>query len=262
MPKSRSGQEASPDIWVDIAMEWATTDEAAVAHLYRPIYMVMEKFLPLEKGMLVLEPGCGSGALSIFMGRKWGVDCICMDFALDCLKLAKKKHNDSHLDGNFILADINCLPFKDGAFDMVFNEGVIEHFTGKERQHVLNEMARVSRRYVAVFVPNSQNIIRTVWKHVKIAIRKWYWGLEIPYSHRELERAMEIAGLKVTKKAGVNFYLTLYGYWPFRVTVHPILRRLFGDRLFTLNAKDDPLNRLFGDEIFQLAVKKEVIEKA
>ncbi len=261
MPKPRSDKEASPEIWADIATDWAVTDEAALAYYYAPFTMVMEKFLPLEKGMLVLEPGCGSGTISAIMGRKWGVDCVCLDYVVDCLQLAKKKLKNSNLDGNFILADMNCLPFKDGVFDMVFNQGVIEHFAGEERQRVLNEMARVSRRYVAVFVPNSQNILRSGWKVVKKAIRKWYWGLEIPYSHRELERAMEIAGLKVIKKAGVNFYLTLYGYWPFRVTVHPILRRLFGDRLFKLNARDDPLNRHFGDEIFQLAVKREAMEK-
>lgn len=258
MSKDKTPQQ----IWTAIAGLWdSQVGEAREQYIqyYKPFIYAMEKFMPKEEGMTVLEAGCGTAFLNAYMARQWGTRGICLDLVPDCLKLAQKRFQAVNVEGDFILGDMTRLPFKDGAFDMVFNQGTIEHFPKPQRQLVLDEMARVSGKYVALFVPNALNPLRAVAKRVQKLLGRWIWGLELPYTQWELKRRLKQAGVKVTKKAGVNFYKIWYTYWPFRLFLDSLLVRLLGERLFRMNAGDDLLNRYFGDEIFQLGVKDSAI---
>ncbi len=245
-------------IWASMADEWDSPNAGAkqqYIQYYKPFIHVMEKFMPKTESRMVLEAGCGSGTFAVYMAQKWGSRCVCLDFVNECLVLAKKKFKAAGVEGDFIQADMQRLPFKEGAFDMVFNQGTVEHFALPGRQLVLDEMSRVSSKHVAIFVPNNLNPMRAIAKRVQKLVGTWRWGLELPYSTWELERRLNKAGVRVTKKAGVNFYKIWYTYWPFRLFVYPFLRWLLGERLYRINGSDGFLNRYFGDEIFQLAVK-------
>lgn len=59
------------------------------------------------------------------------------------------------------------LPFPDDTFDLVINEGVVEHWLDdRERLMVLREMVRVTRPggVVAVLVPNGVHPLIQVWE--------------------------------------------------------------------------------------------------
>ncbi len=254
MSQARKSQE----VWTAISAEWEKPEEAAKVEFiqyYKPFFYAMEEFMPKEKGMKVLEAGCGTATHTAYMAHEWGARGICLDFVPEMMKLAKEKFLAAGVEGDFVVGDMRRLPFKDGAFNMVFNQGTIEHFPKHERQVILDEMCRVSGKYVAIFVPNMLNPIRAVAKRVQKLTGRWIWGLELPFSQFELERRLKRAGMTVTKKAGVNFYKIYYTYWPFRLFLYPALRRILGERIFRMNAGDDLLNTYFGDEIFQLAVK-------
>jgi hypothetical protein len=52
------------------------------------------------------------------------------------------------------MADLRCLPFKDGSVDGVFALDVIEHLTKDEGERFLDAMERIARKRVLVLTPN------------------------------------------------------------------------------------------------------------
>lgn len=73
----------------------------------------------------VLDLGCGTGLLSRKLKNKYpDAQIVGVDLAYDMLKQAKKKQ---HLWRKWPLinGDMNCLPFADGVFDLVFANQVI-----------------------------------------------------------------------------------------------------------------------------------------
>jgi hypothetical protein len=87
------------------------------------------------------------------------------------------------------------LPFKTDTFDLVWNSGVMEHFTERALILGLTEMARVSRRYVAVFVPFKDCLPYNLAKLISEAEGTWEWGLERP--KRTLKDEFFKAGIDV-----------------------------------------------------------------
>lgn len=104
----------------------------------------------------VLDVGCGTGLFSdCFKGKYTGVD-INKEYIKDAA--AKRK-------GVFKVADATALPFKSGAFDLVFTLGVLHHLDEELRMKMLLEMQRICKKgghmlIVDGLVPsNSLNLI-------------------------------------------------------------------------------------------------------
>lgn len=68
------------------------------------------------------------------------------DNSLARVSFAQKHCRDAH----FVLADAVSFPFKDGSFDAVLLANTSHHLTDEEFLMGLNEMKRVSRRYIIV----------------------------------------------------------------------------------------------------------------
>jgi len=119
---------------------------------------------PPRGGAKILEPGCGSSKFTVAYALK---DCQtwAIDIDPEVIKYAKRlaKALDD-LTGGFLyppiikLGDIHHLDFPDNAFELVFNEGVPQHWPDEERrQGAINEMARVSRDMVIIIGNNGLN---------------------------------------------------------------------------------------------------------
>ncbi|RKZ29366.1 class I SAM-dependent methyltransferase, partial [bacterium] len=93
-----------------------------------------------------------------------------------------------------------ALPFKSETFDLVFHQGLLEHF--REEEGILAENARVlkSGGYAIVDVPQRWHIY-TVIKHILIAFDKWFAGWEKEFSLGQLEKKLRKYGLEP-----VDFY--------------------------------------------------------
>ena len=75
-----------------------------------------------------------------------------------------------HPDKTFCRYDGSIFPFRDGAFDWVFSNAVIEHVGGRESQLLfLREMRRVSRR-VFFTTPNKYFPVES---HTNVIFRHW-----------------------------------------------------------------------------------------
>lgn len=116
----------------------------------------MLKTLPLKEGMMVLEAGSGSGKLGISYAAR-GCRVHMIDVDIDAIEYGRRlrtaymsiagmlKH--PHADfAVFNQVDLFSRHYADDVFDLVFNEGVVQHFPeDPERQQAIDSMVRVCK---------------------------------------------------------------------------------------------------------------------
>jgi SAM-dependent methyltransferase len=160
------------------------------------IYDILKSLLGDLREKNILEPGCGTGKI----GHRFVLDeaqvtlCDLSENAVRGLQLRFKSDRRPAI----LKGDIRSIPFKSDIFDLVWNSGVMEHFSDEELIGGLREMARVSRRYVAVFVPFKDCFPYKIAKMISEHDGTWEWGLERP--KRTLRDAFQHAGIDVIEE--------------------------------------------------------------
>lgn len=141
------------------------------------LYMVdeikLEYTLPLLRTLAgeisTLEVGSGSGRLSCFLASK-DYQTTCLDYSRNALRVASNNYRLMENDGNFILADAESLPFKNGSFDAVLSTGLLEHFP--DPQVVVSEMARILKTdgyFISDIVPRKLfSLYRSLYRIIHI----------------------------------------------------------------------------------------------
>ena len=100
--------------------------------------------LPLCPGSTVLEVGCGGAELSRALSEGYG---------LDCFGLEPYPQYQPRIDASKVIQGVaESIPFIDDSFDLVIAKDVLEHVDDVHAS--VNEMLRVSRRYVYIVGPN------------------------------------------------------------------------------------------------------------
>lgn len=94
----------------------------------------------------VLDVGCGNGIFTLRFANA-GANVTGLDYSRHLL--AQNTHS------RLVRGDATKLPFPDGSFEVVFEANLLHHVDDRER--VIMEMARTSRRYVALLEPNRYN---------------------------------------------------------------------------------------------------------
>ncbi len=142
--------------------------------------------MPLE-GLRVLEVGAGTGRDGIFMASR-GASVVSLDYSMQSLRMiAGQVPEGAGVD--LCCGDAFSLPFEDGTFDLVFHQGLLEHFRNPE--DMLAEHRRVLRKggYILVDVPQRWHYYTAI-KHLMIAAGRWFAGWETEFSPRQLERML------------------------------------------------------------------------
>ena len=177
-------------------------ERAAIDEVYPTAGRVMEQLLadgPV-KGKLVLEVGAGSGRDSVGLAEKGAVS-VMLDYSMASLEVARDVAARSGVTPLLVRADALRMPFRDGTFDAVFHQGLLEHF--RDPMPLLRENARSLKRggVLLVDVPQRWHLY-TVAKHALIAVGKWFAGWETEFSIGELTRLMTRAGVRVERRYG------------------------------------------------------------
>jgi SAM-dependent methyltransferase len=128
-----------------------------------------------------LDVGCGDGFSTLYAPGH--LQLTACDGSLTMLQ--------RHPGARRLQADAFRLPFRDGAFDLVFAWELLHHVS--EPHQVLAEMARVSRKWVICCEPNPINPAQFLFAWYDPAHR---WVLR--FSKRFMVRQAEQAGLRVT----------------------------------------------------------------
>lgn len=162
------------------------------------------------QGKKILEIGAGTGRDS-FPLVDLGANVYQLDYSMNSLKIMKKIASDEKMDVTIIGGDTFALPFKDGSFDIVFHQGLLEHFRHDKAEAMLKENIRILKKggLLCVDVPQRYHIY-TVIKTVLIAVNQWFAGWERSFSVPELKNEMERLGLKTVHTYGEWMYPSLF----------------------------------------------------
>lgn len=108
-----------------------------------PRYPIPEFPLPPGEGRRLVDVGCNWGRWSISAARR-GYRVVGLDPSLQALRAAQRVAADLNVEATFVAGDARCLPFLDGAVDVVFSYSVLQHFAKPAVRECLSEAARVT----------------------------------------------------------------------------------------------------------------------
>lgn len=111
----------------------------------------LKKFIDLNDVQTTLDVGCGTGFSAAHFPSS--IDLTGIDFSLRNLILAPIKSK--------IQASAYCLPYSSNTFDLVYGWDFLHHLVSPEKSVI--EMARVTKKYLVLFEPNSNNPIQFLY---------------------------------------------------------------------------------------------------
>jgi SAM-dependent methyltransferase len=152
------------------------------------------------RGRRVMEVGAGSGR-DLLELAVLGATGVVLDYSPASLALVQRQSRERGIPVHLVQADALRMPFRDGTFDVVFHQGLLEHF--RDPMPLLRENARVTARggRVVVDVPQTFHLY-TVMKQTMILFNVWFAGWETQFSPGELERRVRDSGLTVRRTYG------------------------------------------------------------
>lgn len=156
------------------------------------------------KGKLICEVGCGTGKDSVKLASM-GAKVVSVDFSQSALALVRRKIEP--LEGpvpQLLGGDTLNLPFRDNTFDIMFHQGLLEHF--HDPGAVLREQGRVikSGGYLLVDVPQRFNWY-AVTKRRQMARGEWFAGWETDFTLGGLRSVMRRAGFEPVASYAYGF---------------------------------------------------------
>ena len=174
------------------------------------VHTFLFKVFPPKENVMVLEPGCGSGKFGLAYAMR-GCEVILLDIDHEVVNYARRIRGALNSLLGFPLpiqikvGNIHRMHFADNSFDLVFNEGVPQHWPDEERrQRAIDQMARVSRDYVIVI---GNNGLSEEEQHVDENFNFGYKGMPPRrkcFTPDELEVRLKKAGLKKVNVEGIS----------------------------------------------------------
>lgn len=136
---------------------------------------IFEKYFP-KQGKFV-DCGCGSAETMIKI-KKYDREIIALDYSEQALEKVKK--NKSLPISSTVLADIFNLPFKGNSIDGIWNLGVMEHFSIKEINKILDEFYRVLKKdsYCILLWPSTYGPTNIIFSALGTILRKQFFPNE------------------------------------------------------------------------------------
>ncbi|MCK4303911.1 MAG: methyltransferase domain-containing protein, partial [Candidatus Eisenbacteria sp.] len=178
-----------------------TDDQRGIEEVYSNEERILEQLedVPLDGGK-VLEVGAGSGRDSIEIARR-GAEVFLVDYVMSAFGVIRAQAESAGVGVHCVCADARALPFREGAFDLVFHQGLLEHF--RDPTALLRENHRVTCRggYCLIDVPQRFHPY-TIAKHLMIALGRWFAGWETEFSPSDLRRLVSSVGFEVCRIGG------------------------------------------------------------
>lgn len=154
----------------------------------------------LKPGMSALDAGCGSGFFShYFLSR--GCKTYTLDYSQDALNIARGKTADkctAYLRRDLLDPDFGE-EYK-GTFDVIFTDGLFEHFTETDQQKIIGNFRRAKNDtgLITTFVPNKYSWWEVIRPLVMPGIH------EEPFTMASLLKLHD--SMEIVKKGGINVF--------------------------------------------------------
>jgi len=193
------------------------------------------------RGLNCIELGAGRGDLSVLLAQH-GANVTLLDASDRAHEQAKGRFDRLGLHAEYVIADIlGPLEEWSGRFDLALSSGVVEHFENGQRTKTLTAHHEVLRPggMAVVSVPHAWCISYRLWKRY-LEVRGWWpYGMEIPYSKRELNRRAREAGFGRVEVHAYGFWQSVGDHWMKNIFHRPVDfsgKRSILDNLFGMTA--------------------------
>ena len=175
------------------------------------------------RGRLVMEVGAATARDSVALAAE-GAVAIALDYSHEALRLAGDAAARAGVGLLLVCGDALALPFRDDCLDLVFHQGVLEHF--RDPRPLLLENVRVLRVGGELLVDVPQTLHPyTLIKKILIALDAWFAGWETQYTVRSLSGLLRRAGLTPSGLYG-RFFSPSLAYRMFREAMMKVGLRL------------------------------------
>ncbi|MGQ9700850.1 MAG: methyltransferase domain-containing protein [bacterium] len=202
--------ENSRNIWNTF---WANKSPEIIYPPVTDIVGELQKFVDVQNKK-ILETGAGTGRDGIKLSRL-GADVWLLDYSEMSLKLARQYLNKVE-EVKFVMADALRTPFRDESFDIVFHQGLLEHF--KDPLPLIRENYRILKKegFLLVDVPQTFHLY-TLIKHILMFIRLWFAGWERQFTIDSLTHILKGQNLEP---------VYFYGDWSRPGIIYKIIREI------------------------------------
>lgn len=208
-----------------------------VREIYPPVTDITAEVAPFFSfpSKKILEVGAGTGRDGVKM-RQQGARVFLLDYSAESLRLARQAMAGDEV--GLVLADGLRPPFRDRTFDLIFHQGLLEHF--KSPHELIRENHRILKAggLVVVDVPQTVHFY-TVLKQVLQAAGLWFAGWERQFTVGSLARLLRRHGFEP---------VAAYGDWSRPGILYRMARQAFakfGIRLPMYPRYLGPLTRAF-----------------
>jgi 2-polyprenyl-3-methyl-5-hydroxy-6-metoxy-1,4-benzoquinol methylase len=194
------------------------------------------------KGLRTVELGAGTGDISMLLALE-GAEPTLLDANERALTIARFQLQVMDCSAHFITGNLfNLDSALLGQFHAAVSYGVVEHFQGNDRVLACKSHVDVLRPggMVAISVPNAHCLPYRLNKWKEETTGKWVWGVEIPYTRKELGRVAYEIGLKSWFIHGSSFLRD----WD-QFLLSPITSRICKYTGFSFE-KRTPFDRIWG----------------
>jgi SAM-dependent methyltransferase len=113
---------------------------------FREKVRIMIAMIP-EEVKSIVDLGCGDGEITNILAQKY--DVIGVDRSKEALK---------HVKCKTILSSCEKIDINNNSFDLVFSSELLEHLPDEIFNKTINEMMRITRRYILISVPYKENL--------------------------------------------------------------------------------------------------------
>ena len=191
-------QQHSQQVWEDF---W---EQREIEQVYSNSDRIVQQIQNLGScdGKCIMEIGAGSGRDG-FKLVDLGATVIFLDYAESSLRLIEQLSKKLNKPVFLVRGDAFNLPFKENSLDVVYHQGLLEHFT--DPNGIIRENFRVLKKGgVAIADVPQKYHVYTVVKHILIWMNKWFAGWETEFSVNQLKRLHRSAGFRIR---------AVYGDW-------------------------------------------------
>ena len=161
----------------------------------------------------VLDVGTGSGRFAIYLAQR-GINVIAVDSSKEMVKIAQKKAQREGCQHRiqFIVSDIENLPFKDKSFDGVCSIFVLIHFA--YRDYAVSELSRVLKPGGIMVLDVPSKLLSRAYRPFLSLVRKTTFQ-DYHYNLREIKKLLSDNSVELVEQRA-------FGKLP-RLVIHLLL---------------------------------------
>jgi SAM-dependent methyltransferase len=183
------------DIWDKV---WAERMDLDVYPPVTDIASEISTLVPDVRGLKIIEIGAGTGRTSIELARS-GAQVTILDISEKSLELARKfaekADKDTRRRLRYVLADALNPGIKPASFDILFHQGLLEHFRDPFPLLRANRRLLKPGGLIVVDVPQTFHVY-TILKHIQMLFGHWFAGWERQFTPASLARLLRSVGFE------------------------------------------------------------------